>query len=171
MAHQAVATQSAKGSTPALHVGPPHDGIKEMFDAIEKRAFAIFKSSGLFGNDLGNWLQAEKELLHPAHLDVSETDGSFNVRAEVPGFTAQDLEINLEGRRLAISGKRERHEERKDKKSVYSETCSDQLLRVVDLPGDVNAERARAELRDGILQLEIPKAAPAKKVPIEPKAT
>jgi HSP20 family protein len=170
MAHQALATPSAKVSTPAIHVGPPNDGIKEMFDALEKRAFAIFQSSGLFGNDLGNWVQAEKELLHPTHVDISESGGHFDVRTEVPGFTAKDLKINLEGRRLTISGKREKHEERKDKKSVYSETCSNQLLRVVDLPGEVNAERARAELKDGILQLEIPKAAPAKKVPIEPKA-
>lgn len=167
---QALATPPAKEPTPAVHVGPLNDEIKKMFDAIEKRAFAIFESEGLFGNDLSNWLQAEKELFHPAHLDVSENEGNFTVHAEVPGFAAKELEINLEGRRLTISGKRERHEERKEKKSVYSETCSDQLLRVVDLPADVNANAAKADLKNGVLELEIPKAAPAKKVPIISKA-
>jgi HSP20 family protein len=84
----------------------------------------------------------------------------------VPGFNAKELEINIEDRRLTISGKRETHEEGKDKKTVYSEYCSDQLLRVVDLPGDVKAELAKANLKDGILEVEVPKAAPAKKIAV-----
>jgi len=76
----------------------------------------------------------------------------------------------IAARRLTISGKREKHEERKDKKSIYSESCSGQVFRVVDLPADVNTENAKADLKDGILQLEIPKATPAKKVSIAPKA-
>ena len=84
----------------------------------------------------------------------------------MPGFNAKDREINVEGRRLTISGKREKHEERKNKKIIYSEMCSDEVLRVVDLPADINAEAAKANLKDGVLQLEIPKAAPAKKIPI-----
>jgi len=81
----------------------------------------------------------------------------------VPGFAAQELEVNIDGQRLTISGKREKREERKDKKSVYSEYCSGQVLRVVDLPGGVKADAATASLKDGILEVEIPKAAPAKK--------
>ena len=166
----AVAKATTRESAPAIHVGAPDDGIQEMFDSLARRAFSIFESNGLFGRDLENWFQAEKELFHPAHLDVSETEQAYTVRAEVPGFTDKDIEINLEGQRLTISGKREKREERKDKKQVYSEMCSDQILRVVDLPGEVKAEAAKATLKDGILELELPKAAPAKKIAITPKA-
>lgn len=169
MAHQSLAT-SPRETSPAIHVGPPNDGIKEMLDSLARRAFSIFESNGRrFGNDLADWLQAERELLHPAPLDVSESDGSFEVRTEVPGFEAKQLEINFEGRRLTISGKRETHQEHKDKKSVYFESCSDQVLRIVDLPADVNAEAARANIKDGILAVNIPKAAPARKVPVSSK--
>jgi len=170
MAHQALATSSSR-EAPAIHVGPPKDEINEMFDALARRAFSIFESNGrVFGRDLADWLQAERELFHPALLDVSESDNSFEVRAEVPGFEARQLEINLEGRRLTISGKREKHEERKDKKSIYSETNSDRILRVVNLPADVNAEAVRAGLKDGILAIEIPKAVPARKISVTPRA-
>lgn len=165
MAQQAIAEK--KETAPAIHVGAPHDGIKEMFDTLARRAFSIFESNGRrLGNELADWLRAETELFHPAHIELTESGEGFTVRAEVPGFTAKDLEINIEGRQLTISGKREKHEERKDKKMVYSETCSDQILRRVELPAEVNAEATKATLKDGILELELPKAAPAKKVTI-----
>jgi HSP20 family protein len=171
MAQQAQATQLTRNAAPLIRAGTLSDQIKQMFDSVARRAFEIFESSGhALGHDLDDWLQAERELFHPAHLDVSESAEGFTVRAEVPGFTAKEVEINIEGGRLTISGKRETREERKDKKTIYSEHCSDHLLRVVDLPADVNAEGAKASLKDGVLELELPKAAPAKKIPVTSKA-
>lgn len=154
-----------KEGAPMVSIGPANDGVREMFDSLARRAFEICESNGhLFGNDRTDWLQAEREMLHAAHLDVSESDQAFTVRAEVPGFMAKDLEISLDGRRLTIAGTREKHEEKEENKTIYSETCSDQVLRVLDLPTDVNAESTNATLKNGILQLEIPKAAPPKKI-------
>jgi HSP20 family protein len=159
-----------KEGTPGISVGPANDGVARLFDSLAQRAFEIFESNGrIFGNDRADWLQAENEILHAAHLDVSESDQGFTVTAEVPAFTAKDLEISIDGRRLTISGRREKRQEKNDKKTIYSETCLDQVLRVVDLPADVNAESASASLKDGVLQLEIPKAAPPKKIAVTPK--
>jgi Hsp20/alpha crystallin family len=69
-------------------------------------------------------------LLHPVHLRIAEAEGSLTVEAEVPGFTPKDLEVNLESGRLTISGKRQIEEKHKDKKTVYTERCADQVLRV-----------------------------------------
>lgn len=88
----------------------------------------------------------------------------------MPGFAAKELEVNIDGHRLTISGKREKHEERKDKKSVYSESCSGQVFRVVDLPASVKADDATASLKDGILEVEIPKAQPAKQIAVQSKS-
>jgi HSP20 family protein len=169
MAQQAMAEK--RDSAPAIHVGAPNDGIMERFNELARRAYSIFESHGrALGNDLSNWFQAERELFRPALIEVSESDSALTVRAEVPGFEPGDLDINLEGRRLTISGKREKHEERKEKKTIYSESRSDQILRVVDLPADVKADDAKATLKDGILELELPKAAPAKKISVSPRA-
>jgi HSP20 family protein len=92
------------------------------------------------------------------------------VRAEVPGFTTNDLEVSVEPECLTITGKRETKEEReKEGKVVYSERCADEILRVIDLPAAVDPTKVTATLKDGVLDLEMPKAAPAKKIKVEPK--
>jgi HSP20 family protein len=165
-----------KATSPApLRLVPASDLIdrmERMYDQIARRAFEIFENDGrIFGRDMENWFKAESELLHPVHVDVSESDKDLSVRAEVPGFAANELEISLEGSRLTISGKRESKKERKEKKTVYEEHCSDQLLRVVMLPAPVDAAKAEATLKDGVLELKLPKAMPAKKIAIEAKAS
>jgi HSP20 family protein len=158
----------------SLKLVPPaelFDRMGKIYDSVARRAFELFESNGrILGRDLENWFRAELELLHPVHVDITEAEGALAVRAEVPGFTAKDLEISIEPRRLTISGRRETQEERKDKKIIYQEHCSDQILRVIDLPVAVDGDKAVATIKDGMLELSIPKAAPAKKVPVQTKA-
>lgn len=162
MASPAAKGQVGRDITPAVRAGSPNDGVRELFEALERRAFEIFGSNGhSAGNDIADWQQAERELLHPAHITISESDQSFTVEAEAPGFAANEIEASIEGRRLTISGKREKREDRTDKKAVYSERCSNQILRMVDLPAEVKAEGAKAKLKNGVLSLDIPKAAQA----------
>jgi HSP20 family protein len=146
------------------------DRIQQTYDSIARRAFEIFDNNGRwFGHDLEDWVRAESELLHPVHLEVAESEDDLTVRAEVPGFSTKDLEINVEPRRLTLVGKHEAQEERKKAKPIYSERCAKEILRVVYLPTDVDTLKASATLKDGILNIELPKAAHAKTVRIEPK--
>jgi HSP20 family protein len=145
--------------------------MKEVFDSISRRAFDLFENNGrMLGREWDDWFKAESEILHPVFLNVEESDKSVTVKAEVPGFTAQDLQVSVEGSRLTITGKRETKEEKTEKKTVYREQYSDQIMRVIDLPTAVDVERTSATLRDGRLELVMPKAAPARKIAIEPKA-
>jgi HSP20 family protein len=156
-----------------LKLVPPtdlFDRVHHLYDSVARRAFEFFENNGgAFGHELEHWFKAESELLHPVHVEVTESGEGLTVRAEVPGFTSKELDISLEGRRLTITGKRETREERKDKKTIYTEHCSNQILRAIDLPVDVDAAKVSATLKDGLLQLEIPKASPAKKIAIESK--
>jgi HSP20 family protein len=63
----------------------------------------------------------------------------------------------LAPRQLAITGKRETKEDQKADNRVYSERCVDQVFRLVELPAEVNPEKATATLNDGVLQLAMPK--------------
>ena len=65
----------------------------------------------------------------------------------MPDFEAEDLQINVEPRRLTISGKKETKEEQKKGKAVYQEQCSNEILRVIDLPAEVVASKASATLK------------------------
>ena len=163
-----------KSAAPAsLKLVPPADLFDRMgriHDSVARRAFELFEHNGRsLGRDLEDWFRAEAELLHPVHVDITETEEGLAVRAEVPGFTAKDLEISIEPWRLTISGKRETKEEQKEKKIIYKEHCSDQIMRVVNLPFAVDGEKASATVKDGMLKVNVPKSAPAKKVPVKEK--
>jgi len=148
------------------------DRVNELYDSIARRAFEMFEGNGrIFGRDLEDWFRAESEVLHPVHIEVSDAGDSLSVRAEVPGFTTKDLEVSVEPERLTITGKRETKEQgKKEGKIVQSERCADEILRVIDLPAAVDTSKVTATLKGGVLELEMPKAAPARKIRIETKA-
>lgn len=151
------------------------DRMKETMDAVAHRAFEIFETNGRrFGRELDDWFRAERELLHPLFVDVSESDGAFTVEVEVPGFSEKDIEISVEPQRLAISGTRETAEERKQGKSVYSERASNRIFRVVALPAEVDTASSaiKATYDKGILTITLPKLAKpeARRIAVEPKS-
>jgi HSP20 family protein len=146
------------------------DRVQEVRNAIARRAFEIFEANGRWpGRELDDWLRAETELLHPMHLELTESDNGLTVQAEAPGFSAKELEINVEPRRLTVAGKRETREETKKGKTVYSESCANEILRVVDLPADVDTSNVSATLKDGVLSIKMAKTAAPKSVRVELK--
>jgi HSP20 family protein len=140
----------------------PEEMFKEMsknFDTIARRAFEIFEKNGWqLGHDLENWFRAESELFHPMFLDIVESDNTLTVKAEIPGFTEKDIKISLEPRRLTITGKRETREEKKEKKTLYTEQRSNEIFRVVDLPKEVDpsASGIKATYDQGVLTVTLP---------------
>jgi HSP20 family protein len=170
---QATAVQVKKEETPVKFVPFDHlaERVNKLYDRIARRAFEIFEGNGRkSGRELDDWFKAESELFHPVLVDFKETDEAFQLRAEVPGFTAKELEISAEPRRLTVVGKKETKEEKKTGKTVYSEISSNQAFRVVEFPADVNTEKVSAALKEGILEIRLPKAVAAKKVRVDPKA-
>ncbi|HTX14861.1 MAG TPA: Hsp20 family protein [Candidatus Baltobacteraceae bacterium] len=174
MAEKATAAlQVAKNptTTKPFQVGSLTERVNAAFDAISRRAYEIFEGNGcICGRELEDWFQAERELLHPVHIQVNETESAIEVKAEVPGFNEKELEVSVEPQRLVLSGKRETKKEENKGKTVYSETCLDQILRVVDLPAEVETEKIAATLKNGILELELTKVAKAHDVQIGAKA-
>ncbi|HLJ13371.1 MAG TPA: Hsp20/alpha crystallin family protein [Bryobacteraceae bacterium] len=147
------------------------DRIQQIYDSIARRAFEIFAGSGRSsGHELTDWLLAESELLHPVHLEIAESDDALNVKAEVPGFAANEIDVRVDGNRLTISGKHESQDESAKGKTIYSERCAKEVFRSVELPADVDGSKVSATLKDGILNIELPKPPHAKSVRIEPKA-
>jgi HSP20 family molecular chaperone IbpA len=152
----------------SVQTGKPAQLIEEernLYDRIARRAFEIFKSDGLPSHDLADWLQAETEFLHPLHIAISESTDAVSVRADVPGFKEKNLEITVEPCRVTIAGRREAKKESKTGKTIYREACSDQILRVVGLPAAVDVNKVKTTVKDGVLELDLAKAAPDKHTP------
>jgi HSP20 family protein len=168
----AAVMQPVKGSVPVRQGSIDlFDEVGKVYDSIARRAFEIFETDGHSpGRELEHWLRAESELLQPLPVNLTETDSSYIVQAEVPGFGSRDLEIEVEPSRLAISGKHETKQDETKEKTICSEWRADQILRTLELPADVDTSKVSAALKDGILTVALPKAQHAKKVKIEPKA-
>jgi HSP20 family protein len=90
-------------------------------------------------------------------MDLVETDDDFVLRADLPGLSESDVNIELEGNVLTISGERKaEHEERKE--GYYRvERASGQFARSLTLPEGVNPEGVRANFDRGVLEVRIPK--------------
>jgi len=141
------------------------------FDALTRRAYEIFDGNGrIFGRDLDNWLQAERELLHPVAVTITDNEQNITVKAEVPGFSEKEIEISVEQGRLVITGQKDSSKEEKKGKTLYSEMRSDRIMRIVDLPVEVEADKVTATLKNGMLELILPKVAQAEPLRIHPKA-
>ncbi len=110
------------------------------------------------GHDLENWLRAELEVVHFAPVEIADNEDELHVNAEVPGFNARDIDIYLEPRRAIIRGQTEQTRERTKGHICYSEREGNQIFRAVNLPTEVDPDKASAEVRDGVLELTLPKS-------------
>lgn len=152
--------------TPLTH--KLHDHLKQLSKKIAERAFVIFeKNKACEGHTVEDWLKAESEILTPIKLDISETDTALVLEAVVPGFSEKDIEIVVEPCHLFITGKLEtKNEGKKNKKVIYSEFAASEIFRSVDLPVPIDSGKVTAELQNGVLEITMQKAAPAKAKPL-----
>jgi HSP20 family protein len=95
-------------------------------------------------------------------INLTEDENAFYVRAELPGVTAQDLDIQATARNLTIAGERKLSAENEAAKYHRREREGGRFSRAFTLPKDIDAERIEAKMQNGILTLKIPKAESAK---------
>jgi len=96
----------------------------------------------------------------PVPVDMQETDDEVIVTATMPGIRMEDIEINLQGSTLTIRG--ESREEREETTGTWHrrERKIGSVERRVLVPVAVDADRAEASLRDGVLRVRLPKQNP-----------
>ena len=100
-------------------------------------------------------------------LDVYETDGEVVVKAELPGVKKEDVEVLIRDHSLIIKG--EKKEEKEEKTETYHrvERVYGKFERVVALPAEVKLEGVKAEFKDGVLEISLPKEKTSKEAKIE----
>ena len=95
-------------------------------------------------------------------LEVSESEEEVVVKAELPGMKQDEVEVNLTGGRLVISGHKKDEREEKDRSYHTVERSYGSFSRAVDLGEGVDPEKAGATFKDGVLTVTVPKAAGAR---------
>jgi HSP20 family molecular chaperone IbpA len=142
------------------------DRMAAFMELIASRAYDIFENRGRkHGNDLEDWRHAEEELFHTAHVHLDESNDALSLNAEVAGFSCEDLEVSVEPRRVTITGRRASNGIT-TRKVIYCDACADRIFRALRLPVEIDPKKASAVLKDGILQVALPKASPTLTVEI-----
>ena len=131
--------------------------LREAMDRLFDDAF----TRPLSGRD-GGWST-------PA-VDMYQTDNDVVVKAALPGFKADDVQINVTGDVLTIRGEMKHEDEQKDKAWHIREHRWGSFERSISLPTDVVSEKAQADFDNGILTITLPKAEEVKPKTITVKA-
>lgn len=102
-------------------------------------------------------------------VDVIERDDEVVVKAELPGVEKKDLDVSVTENSVTIKGSTS-HEEKEEKGDFYRcEISRGTYSRTVGLPSYVDADKAKATFKDGILELTLPKVEKSKRRTIEVK--
>jgi HSP20 family protein len=107
----------------------------------------------LMGDEDEGWFSGA---MVPA-LDLSETDTAIDFRMDLPGITAKDIDIQVNGNVLTVSGERKEEKEEKGKTFYRVERHSGNFSRSVRLPCAVTETAVAAEYKDGVLTIKLPK--------------
>ncbi len=96
-------------------------------------------------------------------IDLTETDDTVTVKADLPGLEAKDLDISIDRGMLVIKGERKHEKEESDKRYHRIERSYGSFYRALQLPSEVNKEKIDATFKNGVLQIVLPKAEEEKK--------
>jgi HSP20 family protein len=158
-------SNAAKKPT-ALASAPPQD-LWQTFDDIFERFRSDFEDF-LFPSPWTSTLSLMPETRVPA-VDLEDREKDYLLKAEMPGFKKEDIEIEVQPDSVEISAEAGWKYDKKAKEYICKERACQLFYRTVQLPEEINVDTVRAELADGVLELTLPKKTlkPKKKVKIE----
>jgi HSP20 family protein len=120
--------------------------MNRLFDDV----FGGFGLPSAFGPALRQMPAAPK-------IDVSETDNEIQITAEMPGIDQNDVEVLLEDDRLIIRGEKKEEREDKDRNYHVRERVQGAFSRTLPLPFAPDPNQVKAEFRNGVMTITIPK--------------
>lgn len=132
----------------------PFKGIVDLKKEMDK----IFED--FFGRKFP--VLSEEEFSFAPAIDLSETDNEVIVKAAIPGVDKKDVSIKIADNLLTIKGEVKKEAEEKKKNYYRQEIAYGAFSRTIQLPADVKSEEAKANMKNGVLEIVIPKTEKAK---------
>lgn len=135
----------------------PLEEMERRLDAFQRRDW--FRPMSF---DWPRWPELPLEGRFPS-IDVINRDKEIQIKAEVPGIEREDLSVTVTDRTLTIKGE-SRHEEESEEGELHRrEIRTGSFSRTLTLPEDVDGSKAKANYKDGLLELRLPKLRGSKK--------
>jgi HSP20 family protein len=132
---------------PARDLAGVHDEVNRLFDDFLNR---------------GAWRRDVPAIFTPA-VDIEETADAFVLRADLPGVAQNDVKVSLLGDTLTLRGERKSEKVQKDGNNYHRvERTSGSFERSFSFGTAVRSEGVKAQYKDGVLEIHVPKAEEAK---------
>ena len=138
---------------PTMSMWPGFGQLTDLRDEIDRLFEAPLSDLARSSQLLSGWTPA---------LDVFEDKDNIVVRAELPGMKKEEIQLSLHENCLSLSGERKSEETHKDQEVYRAERFFGRFQRTVTLPIPVAADKVKAQYKDGILTVTLPKKEEAK---------
>ena len=123
--------------------------FKEMEDFFRQYSRSLRPRNG----ELADWTPT---------ADISETPTEYLIKAELPAVKKEDIKVDVEDGIITISGERKAEKESKDENEIRVESFRGTFTRRFSLPDDIDPKGIKAESKDGVLRVHIPRTAAPK---------
>jgi HSP20 family protein len=134
--------------------------MDKWFEDFFKKSFPIWSHQSMKGRGM--------ETVVPS-VDLFEENNDVVVKAELPGMSKEDIEVTLTDDTITLSGEKKK-EEKLEKKNYYRWECScGSFSRTFTLPAEVQKDKIKSKLKDGVLEIRLPKTEEARKKEIKIK--
>ena len=126
----------------------PKRNMFNIFDDVEQMMYQAF------GNSLED---GSRGLSYSPLMNVSETESDYIIMMDLPGVAKKDVDVNLSNRILTVSGERKTSEKGNENNHIWNETTQGRFSRSIQLTSDIVESKINAKLKDGVLNITIPK--------------
>lgn len=138
-------------------VSPWASELERFFDEFRRLAWPRWWSRP------ERWMLHGEAFLQPPAIDVLDEKDQLIIKAELPGLSKDDVDVELTDTRLIIKGEKRREKEVKEEHFYRSEREYGSVYRSIELPVEVKTEDATATFKDGVLEIRLPKTEEAKR--------
>jgi HSP20 family protein len=150
-------TRSVTPWRPWAEVARMERDMERMFDDFFTPRWSLFRPGRFLGRRGG------AVAMPSVDVDVYEKKDEIVARAELPGMSKDEINVNVTDHMLTIRGEKKKEEEVKDEDYYYSERSFGSFMRTVELPAEVQTDKAKASFKNGVLEIRLPKTEEAKK--------
>ena len=137
--------------------------LKKMRTIIKTPALRnLFDTNAFFPTPFGFELESYHKNKYVPAVNVSETENNFTLEFRVPGFSKEDLKIDLDEKTLTVSAEHKTEETKTENNYVRKEFSHKSFTRSFVLPENIDTDALQAKYENGILNVHLPKKVEAK---------
>ena len=145
------------------NIGGERDEAPREVELVKSTAAPVREGSTKLDEEA--WGEGEGQLT----IDVYQTSEEIMIESPIAGVNPDDLDVSITNESVTIKGKREREQRIRDEDYFYQECYWGKFSRSVILPQEIDAERAEANIKNGVLTIRLPKVSRAKSRKIKVK--